>query len=270
MSIATDAFFAIGASHAVCQDYACARESMVALSDGCSSSPDTDVGARALALQACALFAFEPKATVRQAHVVTSRLALPTASLDATLLVALFDPERQAVEARLWGDGVIAARLRGGGYVVYRCEHAPILPDGPTGAPFYLSYWLDIPRQRKYLDVYGAHLRQDIYHGRTRHSVSISEEPEGLRWSFPAGTFDLVVLMSDGASSFQRRVVTETSRSLEDVPLLDVVEQVLAVQGSTGAFLQRRCRKFLRQLGAERGWQHADDFAAAAIFMEAP
>ena len=40
----------IGSTHALCQDYALARNDgpYVILSDGCSSSPDTDVGSRLL------------------------------------------------------------------------------------------------------------------------------------------------------------------------------------------------------------------------------
>ena len=54
-----DSVFNIGATHAVCQDYVIARSGettfgspnagpYIILSDGCSSSPDTDMGARLL------------------------------------------------------------------------------------------------------------------------------------------------------------------------------------------------------------------------------
>src|SRR6476659_1428102 len=43
-----DATINIGATHALCQDYVIAKDRHVILSDGCSSSPDTDIGARLL------------------------------------------------------------------------------------------------------------------------------------------------------------------------------------------------------------------------------
>src|SRR5437868_4207156 len=47
----SDCAFQIGAAHTVCQDYAVAHSGVPAyaiLADGCSSSPDTDIGARLL------------------------------------------------------------------------------------------------------------------------------------------------------------------------------------------------------------------------------
>ena len=51
----TDAFFSIGKTHMVCQDYARsgttrAGHPYAIVCDGCSSSPDTDLGSRFLAM----------------------------------------------------------------------------------------------------------------------------------------------------------------------------------------------------------------------------
>ena len=51
-----DHYYTIGNSHSVCQDYAISglveNGAYAILSDGCSSSPDVDVGARMLSLSA--------------------------------------------------------------------------------------------------------------------------------------------------------------------------------------------------------------------------
>ncbi|MBM3457554.1 MAG: protein phosphatase 2C domain-containing protein, partial [Armatimonadetes bacterium] len=99
-----DAAFRMGCTHSVCQDYAVALRATAAggpailLADGCSSSPDTDVGARLLAratarvLESVATLAPRtlPEAQrsgVERAHRAAADLGLPAGALDATLLV---------------------------------------------------------------------------------------------------------------------------------------------------------------------------------------
>ena len=89
-------------------------------------------------------------------------------------------------------------------------------------------------------------------------------------WFFAASKYDLVMVLSDGVSTFQERVSTDTSRTLVDVPLVDVVEQLLRIKVTKGKFLQRRCQKFLHHYCYINEWQHADDFSAAAIWMGDP
>jgi hypothetical protein len=82
--------------------------------------------------------------------------------------------------------------------------------------------------------------------------------------------FDLVVIMSDGVQSFQRMVNTGTSLAPQRVPVEDVVAQVLAVKGTKGEFMVRRCQRFLGRFCAKNNWSHTDDFSAAAIWMDEP
>ena len=46
----SDSYFKIGKTHLICQDYALHSEGHISLSDGCSSSPNTDIGSRLLCL----------------------------------------------------------------------------------------------------------------------------------------------------------------------------------------------------------------------------
>src|SRR5215510_2075397 len=87
-----DATINIGATHSVCQDYVIVRNDYVILSDGCSSSPDTDIGARLL-VKALDQTLKQPgdieelhKNAARVALGWANMIALPPQSIDATLM----------------------------------------------------------------------------------------------------------------------------------------------------------------------------------------
>lgn len=273
----TDAFFAIGKTHMVCQDYAKAGYQQhglpyVVLSDGCSTSPDTDVGARIL----CSTAAFnmhwisgnecsflDRESTILEAsRQAAMALDLEPRCLDATLLAA-YQTEaadgRVGVGVSLRGDGVVLARQRDGTAVVFSVDHE-------HNAPRYMSYDLDPERRDGYMKKYGD--RSSLA------SHKIGEEGGSHKffgnptdWFFAAEEFDLVMLLSDGVHTFQRLVKTNTTRMLEPVPTDLVIEHLLKIRSATGKFLQRRCHKFLTTYCETNEWQHADDFSAAAIWM---
>src|SRR6185369_1284542 len=134
-----DCFFRMGSRHHVCQDYARTGGyrgyTIAALSDGCSSSPDTDFGARFL-VQA---FMQVPMATGDSVAMAASCMAaasgLPRSCLDATLL-AVFESGIGVVHAIRAGDGVFAYRDRDGTWFYDQVEFG-------NNAPAYLSYRLN-------------------------------------------------------------------------------------------------------------------------------
>ena len=152
-----DSAFVIGAAHAVCQDYARAGNNLpaalaantgqspspyVIVSDGCSSSPDTDVGARLLAKAAEQALLAPVKLSVSaitEAHAEAARRALRWAKLtglspqavDATLLTAHLSGDELIVGCS--GDGVIVLESWLGVADVYVISFA-------SGYPLYPSY----------------------------------------------------------------------------------------------------------------------------------
>ena len=110
-----DAHFARGRSHTVCQDYAVAGSRVAVISDGCSSAPHSDVGARLLAHAALAAApeTFVSGAWLNAPQSTQRRMGLPAASLDATVVIASAGDDR--VEVTMFGDGVVAARRCDGG-----------------------------------------------------------------------------------------------------------------------------------------------------------
>src|SRR5829696_1533345 len=150
-----DSAFQMGSTHAVCQDYAvagaCAATAdgagvpcrpYVILSDGCSSSPDTDTGARLLVKAAERLLRESggpPADGLAGLHAEAARLALSWAELlglrpqavDATLLTAHLDGGELVVGCS--GDGVVCLQTAGGALDAYVVSY-------PAGYPVYPSY----------------------------------------------------------------------------------------------------------------------------------
>lgn len=260
----SDGFYAIGASHRVCQDYARAgqvqgRVSHFAIvSDGCSGSEDTDLGARFLvnaAEQRLRLFGadYDHDWILRRAAAAVSMLGANLACLDATLLTA-FVLDQERVRVSVAGDGLVLARRRDGALVSWE------FCDG--GAPAYLGYRLDAARWRCYLDSgYGRRRVTKCIDGarvqEREHSIPMDGFVSSL--DLAIADFELVMLLSDGASSFEGAGLGPS----------DVIEELSAIKSQRGAFVERRCRRFLNKTCKARGWVHQDDLAVAALHLGA-
>lgn len=258
----SDGFYAIGASHKVCQDYARAglaggRVSRYALvSDGCSGSSDTDLGARFLVSAAehrLRLFDsdYDHGWIAHRAAAAVALFGASPSCLDATLLSA-FVVDQTMVRVCIAGDGLIAARRRDG-----RLETWEIC-DG--GAPAYLSYQLNKQRMQRYLHAgYGRRRITQRIDGMLSGQSEILLDVQGFvtDLSLPVGHYESVLLMSDGASSFEGPGMTPQ----------EIVEQLCAIKSPTGAFVQRRAKRFLGKYCKSRGWVHQDDLAVAGIYL---
>ncbi len=258
----SDGFYSIGASHTVCQDYARGgvargRVSNYALvSDGCSGSEDTDLGARFLvhaAERRLRVFEenFDPQWIARRAAMAASLFGADPLCLDATLLSA-FVVDNRHVHITVAGDGFVAAKRNDGALVSWEFS------DG--GAPAYLSYTLNDRRMKAYLDAgYGTRRITQRIDG-----VVCNEQEQVLCGSDFTTTFsldiqhyDFLLLMSDGASSFEGPNVRQQ----------DVVEELCAIKSTRGSFVQRRCRRFLGKFCKTREWVHQDDLAVAGLYL---
>lgn len=283
-----DAGFLIGSTHTVCQDYAIAGTkngtSYAVVSDGCSGSPNSDIGARILATNVArwinnpTSYYGKPAGLYHHAHEASwfvGQLDLPTSCLDATLLIAVEEEHQFRVCA--WGDGVIAARRRQTGLLqVTRVEF-------PSGYPAYPSYALS----RDPLAAFQRHSGKgcwdievedlEISEGggslcASRHTSSVLARRKtipSVDRIFPYEDFDMVAVLSDGASSFVQQIQTETSIVNEPVPLASILQRALGFKSAAPGFVQRRLLRFrvecqkLHQL-------HMDDFSVAALLRETP
>jgi len=261
-----DAHFRIGKTHTVCQDYATVGEkgdlSYVLVSDGCSSSPHTDFGSRFL-IQAVSQIAstegsFSPHAVIWLAHSYARQMGLPPECLDATLMALFSTPQRTRV--LVTGDGVVAARSRDGKLCIWVVEFN-------LNAPAYLSYLLSEDRMKTLIDGYGGGKRTVHYYeegnlfGVTRSEVTARGEENGITWThdFDPSRYDLVLVSTDGAHTYQRR---DASGYLASVPVAEVIAAMMQVPRPKGRFMVRQFRILDRQIE-----QHGDDHAAAAMFL---
>jgi hypothetical protein len=281
MKSLTDAFFTIGKGHEVCQDYAVAGEGRAMLADGCSSSPNTDVGARLLchALYANSSLGglrpggyfprdFDANHAAACAAFSAAFLTLPLAALDATLLYVHEEyspssPSRTQVvgmRAAMYGDGCIVARRRG------TQDYVAVLTEYSANAPYYLSY--AVPG-RLSGTAYRDSNPGEIQRRRFGPAESTALEPQSISFEgpgvngymevFPREDYDLVLLLSDGVTRFRQADGTSVPPEL-------VIAELLAVKQFTGAFIQRRAARFLRDC-PKWGWSWHDDFSVAAIYL---
>ena len=267
--------FHIGKAHRICQDYAVAGSTngslFVVLADGCSSSPDTDIGARLLAQSARCLLP-EPTASaaawgayhdaaIHKAADCAEILGLPPTCLDATLLTVIAS-DGGAFTACCHGDGVVVLGRQDGGLEVSAISYA-------ASYPFYPSYRLDKARRRQW----------DAQAGNEKRVQSWRLGPEGvptedMRLSIrdlelftgTAEDYCFVAVLSDGVQAFTETLETDTSRTPRPVPLLDVLTNLMAFKSSRGEFVQRRVTAFFKDCAARRR-QHHDDFSLGVVWL---
>lgn len=284
----SDCTFRIGRDHAICQDYGVARTSeptFVILADGCSSSPDTDLGARLLVRSAERLLPDWLRATnalggedlndvgavgayhrqvVLAARDHSAGLGLEACCLDATLLTLVVQAGQWL--AMLYGDGVLALgdrEARGTPRVRVRSI------EFSGGYPNYPSYRVDAGRRRAFEQLRGNRCRLDPWllnaEGAVRDDTPLGTvvddcyvatgSVESLEW---------LAVLTDGSSSF---TCTESrERTSSRVPLPAVLSELLAFKSLSGVFVQRRVQRFLKECAA-RGWQHHDDLGVGAIAL---
>lgn len=262
-----DTFVTRGDTHALCQDVALAGfdsegRAYAIISDGCSSAPASDLGARLLARAALLELQQERilslATIVERAATMSRALELPPQCLDATLLIAHASAP-DAVDIIIAGDGVLASRTRTGA-VRWTCL------EFPHNAPFYPSYLLNPRRWDAWLELTGgeATLKSSDAPARTTRAhpcFELTLNPTELQ---------LIALLSDGATSFVQPRKTPTSLDTTSVPLDAVLARVLASRSLQGPFMTRRCRRFLSRARTQWGWSHRDDFSVAAIPLEPP
>lgn len=288
-----DTFFAQGSTHKVCEDYAINSSqgkqdermpAMVAVSDGCSSSPFTDMGARLLCFQTWEHMRQKGEPSLhsiykdaRLKHRSLTKIGDPYQDLmgvgtsqnafDATLLVAWRCLEGVTVKAS--GDGVVVGRRRDGSLDVFVISFH-------GNAPAYVTYLSEWSRAEMYLaQGYGARTVRkfnleglqvrDLGSEVTVPSI-VDYEPQNWvhTFRFPYMAYDLVAVLSDGVESF---VDASEPNRRSPVPIQEVLHEIFSLRALKGSFVERRLKRFLSKTCKKRSWEHEDDLAVGMLYM---
>jgi hypothetical protein len=258
--INTDIFLEIGNSHKICEDYiiqGCDPIPYIILSDGCSSSKNTDMGARILCHLAKQYLKFNEIKNIKyykmgqwvihNAELTARQLGLNKRCLDATLIVAYLVED--SVVIHMYGDGVIVSK-KNDIYTIHQIDFS-------NNAPYYLSYLIDEASDQLYYEqknertvtiITNDDVRQDIY----------AYDSENVCQFFTE--FDCLFIASDGLASFIDN--NPTSRATH--PIMKVATEFMAFKNIKGEFLKRRMKRALKLYG-ELGIVHFDDLSIGAF-----
>ena len=276
----TDCAIRLGSSHPICQDYARAGWNKIGpyaiIADGCSSSPDTDIGARLVVMAAeCGLNGAMPltsenaddfhEMTISLASTWAMKMGLPFVSLDATLMT-LSTLENGKILTTIYGDGMIVAKIPDG-LLVMEVSY-------PRNFPVYPSYLLDLDRTKR-MPV-GNAIQLNLWRvtpdaGKQILMVNDGPIKDGMHDCLFAHEFNLpedgfIAAVTDGAKSFLAPLNSETTKTNGSVPLEQVLPELLGFKNFHPGFVQRRMQRFARD-AQKKEWQHYDDLAMGAIAL---
>ena len=270
-----DSAFVIGTTHPICQDYVVAGNPSttapyVILSDGCSSSPDTDIGARLLVKSAEWVLNRQSPKDIRDLHAGAAADALELAALvgltpqavDATLLTAHVHGNELILACS--GDGVILVQDWSGVIEGYSISYL-------SGYPRYPTYTHQ-PDRLAFLESCGDPQKEiKCFRGDPNQSTLLLEDTfsSGERtevFTFKARSYRYAVLLSDGIHSFCSTRGSESSKSARPIGFQSLARELVSFKNVRGAFAGRRLKRFLKD-SALNGWQHTDDVALGAIYL---
>ena len=257
MTVNTDAVFFIGDTHKTCEDYALAGDwngiPYLIVSDGCSSSEMTDVGSRILAHAAKAnlipffSLGYEAygKAVIQDADNICRRLGLDTCVLDATLIVC-FQSEN-GYKVYMYGDGCVMTCSTQGNCID--------IIEFASGAPFYLSYWLDKQRLQGYTNKFNDLMKWIDESGNVTEFGFNAQ----IVIEIPEDGLESIVLGTDGLQSFYPKPGVMGAPK----PLANFGE-LMAFKNKNGDFMHRRASRWIAAL-KKQGIYHGDDIGMAAL-----
>jgi hypothetical protein len=259
MKLCTDHYRTGKSRHKSCEDYTLSgSEPMpyLIVCDGCSSSPQTDIGAMLLAVSArnhiremitsdsvppdYHTFGHE---VIRRAAASAALLGIPQPSLDATLLAAVYIGGH--VFVYVYGDGFVITTGRDGVHIhEIRFE---------SNAPYYLSYLLNQDRRNAYQRELDK--PKIIADGQT---INLPYHAP-VFFDFQADELSLLMLGSDGLSSF-------TDMQGNPLAAREVIEEFIAFKNFKGEFVKRRAKRAITEF-EKRLVVNTDDLSVAAMYF---
>ncbi len=275
-----DSFFTQGAGHSICQDHATTRETerftFAVISDGCSASPKSEVGASILShafMQAYITTwewaddngGMEVFETVLLANLrnklleIKRHTGLENGAFDATIVAAIADKQEERMNFSVWGDGIIQVKRKQSLDEVHQFNY-------PSNAPYYFSYTLDSRREEDYTQAFGNPNANVITYYQPRTSGLGGDEhkstPPYYNWSLPLEDIEAVSVFSDGIETFSK---TENGLTTP-IHYLSIISELTNYKSKVGEFVRRRMSRFLKE-SKHNNISHFDDISSASIIV---
>ena len=267
--INVDNFLSIGKQHKVCEDYIISNSKpipYVILSDGCSSSKDTDMGARIICHLAKQFIKYRrledisgivPTDTyeklgswvIHNAENIARGMGLDKTCLDATLIVLFSIGEKAYVY--VYGDGLVIYIDNKNVKKFYEISYS-------NNAPYYLSYLIDPFRDDLYYDMknYKSIIFNKIEGNVKEEDNSRYDNPTSFIFSLEE--YSHILISSDGLGSF----INKNNFEREDLSL--IINEFTLFKNTKGEFIKRRSKKALKDIEA----QNSDDISIGGFYIE--
>jgi len=282
----TDHFFTKGFSHKTCEDFAYSGSFEIkgeqvhyaVLSDGCSSSKNTDIGSRILcmsfvnclydllkSLHVNEIDLFDKHCEWHLRDLINSKsieivrgLRLNSECLDATLL-AVFDYNNIS-HIIVFGDGIVIMQdFHNLGLDVRNYIYE-------SGAPFYLTYFLDSDRLDCYKNQFGSYslkeeLTNCINEDENKFEYIRSSEYPSMRSPTTSIRYDhrnreiQIILTSDGMLTFQNEEV---------ISFEEITKDLVSYKNFQGQFVSRRMNALLKKY-SKQSIDHFDDISCVSF-----
>lgn len=264
--INTDTFLKIGDSHKVCEDYIIKGNTPVPyiiLSDGCSSSDNTEMGARILCHLAKQYLKYRSDELhnldyhkmgawiIYNAELTARQLGLKISCLDATLIIS-YELDG-TIYLYMYGDGVIVLKDKNNNFIIDYVEFS-------NNAPYYLTYLVD-------------EFRDEIYYknknSKKLNTIGYIEASKEFAYDAPivfqynTSNWSNIFICSDGIQSFIKKDPSQR----DIISPLDIVPDMMAFKNIKGEFLKRRLKRALKKFDDD-GIIHYDDLSIGAYNIQ--
>lgn len=252
-----DNFLIQGNSHTICEDYTYyAQDDYFIVADGCSSSPNTDIGARLLTHLFSAELEHNRPLTVdsldkilKKATEIIHSFKLSSFSLDSTLLCGYI--KDKIININLFGDGYLFVKYKDGSNLIIEIEYT-------DNAPYYLRVNCDELYKKQWLEHFPNNRLKIIEYIQN----SISKTMNSNVTNYPSYSFDLdnieyIGIASDGLASFVNPLGDIKSPK-------EVIDDILSFKNNKGAFVKRRLKKMIKNYGKD-GFHNYDDVSVAVF-----
>jgi hypothetical protein len=286
--INTDNFHYKGTSHIFCQDYSISGLEPIPyaiVTDGCSSSENSDIGAAILARSAQKILNFFYTCEIEddfakclglsiimQADIIRKDLGLNKNCLDASLLIAYRFNNKYIIT--IYGDGAYCVtypeytlenNIKNFYMTIYEIKYA-------KEAPYYLSYLIDKDRRKEYEKNIGklktpktinkktvsifensnTNLYENIYEYNYNHILCNTYlDNDGL-------DIFRILISSDGLSSFRN------NNTKEITPLENTLKDFTNFKVLKGEVMKRTAKKVLKNYAKENIYPY-DDISFGAL-----